>query len=272
MKFDFNKYKYKRELLIDCVEIVATKDFAPQEAPYFVTFYEMIFLTKGKGVFQLDQEKMPFGAGSVLLLPPNKWRHWLEVDEIPTGYFLIFEEDFIAEFFNDAFFLYRFHFFYNTESPSYINASPDLFHELLGSLAEIQQELQQLRTDSKHFLRSLLYYSLIHINRAYQEQFQIQGQFFEDQLILRFRRLLEKNIRSAHKVSEYAKRLQVSKSHLNRVLKKQFGKSCSEIIKNRLLVEIKRDLLYTDASISEISYDLNFSEPSNFNRFFKYLC
>ena len=48
-----------------------------------------------------------------------------------------------------------------------------------------------------------------------------------------------------------------------------YGKSCSEIIKDRLTTEIKKALMFSDKTVSEIAYDLNFSEPGNMNRFFK---
>jgi AraC-like DNA-binding protein len=44
--------------------------------------------------------------------------------------------------------------------------------------------------------------------------------------------------------------------------------TAKEIISNRLLLEIKTELRYSDKTISEISHDLNFSEPNNLTRFF----
>ncbi|MCP4116925.1 MAG: helix-turn-helix domain-containing protein [Desulfobacteraceae bacterium] len=269
MKFKFKKNKYGKELLIDCGLISGTKDFVKDETPFFVSFHEIIFITKGKGRFKLDDEEIPFERGTLLLLPRNKWRQWAVIDELIDGYFLIFEEEFIANFFNDALFLYRFHYFYNNSTPSFIQTDEEIFGQMTVKLGEIQMELKELRNDSHHFLRSILYYLLIRINRIYEREFNLNDELFQEGLTLRFRKLLERNFRDRQRVSDYADMLQVSKSHLNKVLNIYFGKSCSEIIKERLVADIKKELLFSNKSIAEIGYGLNFSEPGNLIRFFK---
>ncbi|MFC2151711.1 helix-turn-helix domain-containing protein, partial [Bacteroidota bacterium] len=69
-------------------------------------------------------------------------------------------------------------------------------------------------------------------------------------------------------VNDYTQMLGISKTYLNQKLK-SFGQSASDLIKARILTEAKKELLYSDLSVSEIAYQLNFSEPANFNRFFK---
>ncbi|MFK7971680.1 MAG: helix-turn-helix domain-containing protein [Bacteroidia bacterium] len=269
MEFKFDKTKYGRELLIDCGRITYTEDFVTDRKPFLTDFHEIIILTKGKGVFKLDQEEVPFQPGTILLLPPNRYRFWEVIEEEIDGYFLIFEEEFIARFFNDALFLYRFHYFYDIDNPSYIQASDDFAQNLLDKFQEVRNELPNLQEDSDHLLRAQLYYILIQLNRAYKNAFDLRSTFFKDHLTLKFRRYLELHIRKEHNVAQYADYLQVSKSHLNKTLKIHFGKSSSELIKDRLVVEIKRELLYSEKSISEISHELSFSEPSNLNRFFR---
>lgn len=269
MKFKFKKNKYGKELLIDCEKMTEVKSFTKNTTPFLVNFHEILFITKGKGVFRLDNERMRFAAGTLLLLPPNKWRQWEIIDKDIDGYFLIFEEKFISKFFNDQLFLYRFHYFYNNSTPSYIHLNQNEFTTFLKHLQDIKKELRNLTSDSEHFLRAILYILLIKINRTYSHTFKIKEQFFENNLTLRFRKLLEKEIRNHSDVSFYAQSLQVSKSHLNKTLKENLGMSTSKIIKERLIAEAKRALLYSELSISEIAYQLNFSEPSNFNRLFK---
>ncbi|MFK8102151.1 MAG: helix-turn-helix domain-containing protein [Saprospiraceae bacterium] len=269
MKFKFRKKKYGKELLMDCEKMSAVKTFTKDATPFLVDFHEILFVTQGEGVFRLDNERMNFSAGTVLLLPPNKWRQWETINGKLDGYFLIFEEDFISSFFNDQLFLYRFHFFYNNSTPSYLHLATDKLLDFFKNLENINQELQRLSADSEHLLRATLYLLLININRLYSNQFNINGQFFGSNLTLRFRKLLEKEIRIHNDVSFYADKLKTSKSNLNKTLKESLGKSTSTLIKERLLVEAKRELLFSKLSIAEIGYQLNFSEPSNFNRFFK---
>ncbi|MFK8008357.1 MAG: AraC family transcriptional regulator [Saprospiraceae bacterium] len=269
MKFKFKRNKYGRELLIDCEKISEAENFTRDNTPFWIDFHEIFIVTSGSGVFLLDDENINFSKGTILLLPPNKWRQWKKIKGNLDGYFLIFEEEFMSNFFNDRLFLFRFHYFYNNAKPSFIQIAPNKFSDFLTRIMEVRKELGRLNTDSEHFLRAILYYILISINRYYQEQFDVKEEFFENNLTLRFRKLLEKEIRNFHDISYYADTLQVSKSHLNKTVKESLGRSTSQVIKERLLIEAKRSLLYSSSNVSEISYDLNFSEPANFNRFFK---
>ena len=269
MRFTFRKNKYGKDLSVDCGVISENPRFITDDRPFYVSFHEIFFITRGKGIFRLNDEDIPFERGTLLLLPQNRWRQWARIDEPVDGYFLIFEEEFISTFFNDALFLCRFHYFYNTSSPSFIRTDERTFREMTDKLEEIRIEIRGLRNDSHHLLRSILYYLLIRINRIYEARFGLKDELFQGGLILRFRQMLEQQIRSCHKVADYAGMLGVSRAHLNKALNAYFGKSCSDIIKERLVAEIKKDLLYSDKSISEIAYDFSYSEPGNFIRFFK---
>ena len=42
----------------------------------------------------------------------------------------------------------------------------------------------------------------------------------------------------------------------------------SDFIKNRIILEAKRQLLYSEQSVKEIAFDLGFNDPAYFSRFF----
>jgi len=50
---------------------------------------------------------------------------------------------------------------------------------------------------------------------------------------------------------------------------KQAGKNASEMISSRILLEAKRFILHSENNINEITEILNFSDISNFVKFFK---
>ena len=47
------------------------------------------------------------------------------------------------------------------------------------------------------------------------------------------------------------------------------GVTAGHLIRQRVLSEAKRQLVFTNQPIHEISYDLAFSDPSHFTRFFR---
>ncbi len=265
--FEFSRNKYHKELLIDCFLKSETLDIEQPTDPFLTNFYELIFITKGSGVFMLNDERIEFQPGTVLFLPPHQWQQWLKFNGAWDAVYLMFEEEYISTFFNDPLYLYRFHYFYNKDSPSYILLDPVELEKYTIKLIEIQEEIKNLQSDSAHLLRSLLYYLLITLNRRYEEIHKLAKSFYKEALVMTFRKLLEDNIKVKQRVSEYAELMEVSSSHLNKLLKSYFGKSCSEIIKERLVLEVKKLLLFSNQSISEVSYELGFSEVSNFTRF-----
>ena len=58
-------------------------------------------------------------------------------------------------------------------------------------------------------------------------------------------------------------------AHLNALCRQTVGKSALELIHERMILEAKRNLVYTSMSISEVSYAIGFSDPAYFTRFFK---
>lgn len=91
----------------------------------------------------------------------------------------------------------------------------------------------------------------------------------ERNITQQFFQLVEKGYRENRKVEDYATQIGISAKHLAFVIKKTTGKYPSEWMDNYVLMESKRLLRSTDLSIQEISYDLNFSTPSHFGKFFK---
>ena len=70
-------------------------------------------------------------------------------------------------------------------------------------------------------------------------------------------------------VSDYADLLSVTPNHLSQSVKSVSGKNALSFISERLISEAKSLLQYTDFDITEIAYQLGFSDPANFGKFFK---
>ena len=71
-----------------------------------------------------------------------------------------------------------------------------------------------------------------------------------------------------HSTSEYANELHITSDHLNRTVKLLIGKGAKEYIQDRVMVEARRMLLFSELSAKEIGFALGFEEASNFSAFF----
>ena len=88
-------------------------------------------------------------------------------------------------------------------------------------------------------------------------------------IIRQFNLLVEKHFNQHHQVQDYAELLYKSPKTLSNLFGKYSEKTPLQVIRERIALEAKRLLRYTDKSISEIAYDVGFQEGAHFSRFFK---
>lgn len=91
----------------------------------------------------------------------------------------------------------------------------------------------------------------------------------EGNLLKEFNELLSKNLNTSRSVKYYADLLAISSKKLNSITKIHWGITAKEFIEERIIHESKKILLETPDTIKQISYTLGFTEPTNFNKFFK---
>lgn len=88
-------------------------------------------------------------------------------------------------------------------------------------------------------------------------------------LVREYNFLVEKHFRTKHSVAEYADLLFKSPKTIANTFKKLGEKSPLQFIQERITLEARRMLFYTDKEVSEIGYDLGFQDVQSFSRFFK---
>lgn len=80
--------------------------------------------------------------------------------------------------------------------------------------------------------------------------------------------LINENYLKHLPVSFYASEVGVSPTHLNRLCREEFGHPVSRLISARIMQEARRYLLFSARSVQEIAYELGFSDPCYFSRYF----
>ncbi len=88
-------------------------------------------------------------------------------------------------------------------------------------------------------------------------------------LVSKFQQLINEKFKESKNVQFYASLLHVSPNHLNKIVKKETGKTASTIINQVCILEAKVLLTQTDLDIMEIAHQLGFDDSSYFSRFFK---
>jgi len=94
------------------------------------------------------------------------------------------------------------------------------------------------------------------------------GKPAQGDLLARFGALVDAHYPEQWGVADYAAALAVSPAHLSRVTRTATGRPASALIEDRLIREARRNLVYTNLSVSRIAYALGFEDPAYFTRVF----
>ena len=147
--------------------------------------------------------------------------------------------------------------------------------QILFANREIRQVMQEIARDfgSRRFARAHVLRARIAlvaglVARAAEALGETGARDADDDLTRRFLSLLDQNYARHWRLHEYATALAVSTRHLTRLLKTSTGQPASKLIEERLVREARRMLVYTNLPISQIAYELGFSDPAYFSRVF----
>lgn len=236
---------------------------------YKTDFFEILVFKKASGYLILNGQKITVTDNTIIFISPFQKRQW-HLDEANLDFtFLIFQEDFLNDFFSDKLFTYRLLYFYQLDYPLRLQTNKEEIQKICGLLTEINSELRKTWLDSEHIIRSLLYYLLLKLNRDYALQYHLPLEKPENNYAYEFKKLLETHIKEKQRVTNYADLLGISRITLNKAVQAQFGVTATHLLKQRLLFEIKNYLIHSKLNISEIAHELHFSEPNHLMRFFK---
>ncbi len=139
-----------------------------------------------------------------------------------------------------------------------------LLHQVfLDELEEIDDTIQG------EMLRTLMARFIIKTTRLFKaSNKQLPEQERKLDLLRNFNLLVETHFREEHSVGFYAEKLFKSPKTLSNSFGK-FNKGPLKIIHERIVLEAKRALMYTDKTAKEIAYDVGFDDASHLSRLFK---
>lgn len=236
---------------------------------YKTDFFEFYFFRQAEGYMVLAGKRIELHSNMVLIISPFQLQEW-HVDLNKLDYtFLVFQEEFINNFLSDKYFMYRLLYCYQHNIPTYFDINKEDMSQFLNILQRMKEELHNPIADSYHMIVSYLYQFLLILNRFYAKLFNLPFTPPLNNYAYQYKELLEKHITEKTHVSDYTEMMNISRISLNKAVMREFGLSSVHLLKQRLLQEVKNDLLFSGLSVKEIAYRLHFSEPNHLMRFFK---
>ena len=141
--------------MVDVVELKYVKKFLAKSAVHTLNYYDITFITEGKGAFQSITK--PMKQFLVTFFSLNRGNPNWDTHHITNGYALIFEEEFLSFLFKDSLFVQHLSFFQIESSSSLLHLSDELYTRILETLHDIKMEIDSYQQGDVHVLRALLY-------------------------------------------------------------------------------------------------------------------
>jgi AraC-like DNA-binding protein len=160
--------------------------------------------------------------------------------------------------------------FYGFPSPMVLEADEKAMKKIELLLPVFVDEFTTPDNIQGEMLRMLLKRLIIIITRAAKVQLLPEDTAVpEYDLSRQYSLLVDKHFREHHQVADYASMLFKSPKTLSNLFKKLGKKTPLQFIHERLALEGRRLLLYTDKPVGEIADELGFLESGHFSRLFK---
>ncbi|QNL47940.1 helix-turn-helix domain-containing protein [Olivibacter sp. SDN3] len=236
--------------------------------PHGHSFYHIGFFTQASGGHVIDFKKFDVLPNQIYFLTPGQFHQWDFKGKV-EGYVLNFNQDFFQSFLHQADYLESFPFFEGDAKNSVINLPVAVSNSLAALFLEMLDLNDHLeRKDTDHF-RVVALKLFFTVGRFVAKKSGVKSATVHNSLIRDFKRLIEKDFKSTRLPKDYASALNITSNYLNAVCNKVLGQSAGELIRNRVILESKRLLVNNTLTISQIAYELNFTDNAYFSKFFR---
>ncbi len=230
--------------------------------PHRHDYEELLIFRNGEVDHFIDFRKEHVIAPVVIYIAEGKI-HQLQLDENVRGWVIRYRTDFIPDS--------KFHFYSSFLDTINYTPSPALCLDSIDKLCDLMLEEYNQSDVSNPTIRHLLKALLSKLEAERDRLFRVDPRTGNPQVIAfnNFLRILEDNYKRPEGVQLYADKMNTSVRNLNLITNSIFGKSVSEIIETRKLIEARQMLLASEMTISEIGFELGYNEKSYFTRVFR---
>ena len=231
------------------------------EKPHRHNFYLLVLFTSGSGKHVIDFDAFEVKPGSLFVLQPGQMHYW-ELSQNTQGYIVFFSQEIYNLYFgNKKITDYPFYQSVRNTPEIFIMAEElkkllpyfDLMVNNLGNPAIILNLLDCIHLEIAHMYLSDTHHATPSYNHKMQQ----------------FETFLEQFYKTQKSPSFYAKNMNITLKHLNRICKETINQTVTEHITNRVVLEAKRLLINPNYTVNQIADILGFENYSYFTRLFK---
>lgn len=209
--------------------------------------YSLIVLTKGSGVLEVDFSNYSMMSGKAIFLSPGQYFRVISGDLEMSMY--KFEGDRVGQIKSSRY------LFKHLVSLGYIDVSQ--------SAREGQPGLKILQIDGDD---STLLETAV---KGWLQLNPFGASTAELELLFDLKDFVDLHFHEPLTLDRVAGELNQSAGYLKKLTKDKLAATVHKLTYNKIITEARRKVAFTDLSTKEVAYELGFSYPSYFNRFFK---
>jgi AraC family transcriptional activator of pobA len=231
---------------------------------------QVLLIEKGGGEFSYEAATVSFSAPAAILVPATTAHGFRFKRDVTDGWVVSFTED-VAEALGDQSGEAMARLKTVAADPLLPLADASEVRRLSALCADLKEEASLAREGFRLAMRGLLTLIVIEIVRLAVSRSRSGAVTLtrKDARVEELRRLLDEHFRKERLISFYAQKLAMTADRLNDHVKRATGVTAGHMIRQRVLTEAKRQLVFTTQAIHDIAFDLSFSDPSHFTRFFR---
>ena len=232
--------------------------------------FQVFLVESGGGEMIFEAATLPVEAPSTILVPPTTAHGFRFRAGETNGWVVSFTED-VAAALGDRSGVALSRLKSLAAVPVIPLADTHAVKRLSALCAELDEERFLAREGYRLAMRGLMALIAIAVVRLAASQARSGSVTLApaDATVDALRKLVEEHFRKERLLGFYAERLAMTADRLNDHVKRVTGVTAGHLIRQRVLTEAKRQLVFTSQAIHEIAYDLAFSDPSHFARFFR---
>jgi len=232
-----------------------------------IFFYALLLITEGSGKYSINFQDYKFKPRSIFTLGKNTIHKFYRGKA--KGSLIIFTEDFISHQLSNVEAADTFMLFNEIIMSPKLQLPESDYNEILLLFKLIKNEHSNFSdTHSNLVIRNLLLaiFSKLLRLKLIANPVLSKNKFFTK--FLELQKLVEDNCFTTRLVKFYADKMNTTPKTLNNITQKIIQKSAKTFINDTFLILAKRLIINSSLSLTELSYQVGFDEPTNFFKFF----
>ena len=232
--------------------------------------FQILLIERGGGEMTFDLAKLPFTAPVAILVPAAIAHGFRFEPNVTDGWVVSFTEDAAGALTGRAGEALQRLRMLAAQPVVPIGDAAELAR-LSALCKELSEEHGLAREGYRLAMRGLLVLIAVGVARlaASRARSGSVTLYPADATVAQLRALVDELFRKERLLEFYAEKLGMTADRLNDHVKRLTGVTAGHLIRQRVLTEAKRQLVFTTQPIHEIAEELAFADPSHFARFFR---